>query len=162
LVARRRLPGREKGALGGCPPPRSPRPFPPGPPPRARGRPARRGPRARASAGVGRAGAPRPPRAAVDSAALRAGRARPAGGGASGGARRPGWAGGWLRGRLERGRKRLHERLARRGLTLSAALGLVQVARAARVAPGLPAAWAAAAAPEGAARLSARALALAN
>jgi RNA polymerase sigma factor (sigma-70 family) len=41
-----------------------------------------------------------------------------------------------VRGRLERGRKRLHERLGRRGLTLSAVLGAAEVAR---VAGGVPA-----------------------
>jgi RNA polymerase sigma factor (sigma-70 family) len=41
-----------------------------------------------------------------------------------------------LRGRLERGRKRLHERLRRRGLSLSAALGVAETARGAAV--GVP------------------------
>jgi RNA polymerase sigma factor (sigma-70 family) len=41
-----------------------------------------------------------------------------------------------IRGRLERGRKRLHERLLRRGLTLSAVLGAAEVVR---VAGGVPA-----------------------
>jgi RNA polymerase sigma factor (sigma-70 family) len=45
-------------------------------------------------------------------------------------ARRLGWTGGSLRGRLERGRRRLHERLARRGLTLAAALSAIAVSRA--------------------------------
>jgi RNA polymerase sigma factor (sigma-70 family) len=45
-------------------------------------------------------------------------------------ARRLGWAPGSVKGRLERGRRRLHERLARRGLTLSAVLGAAEVARA--------------------------------
>src|SRR5438270_592214 len=43
---------------------------------------------------------------------------------------RLGWTAGSVRGRLERGRKRLHASLARRGLTLSAALAAVQVTRA--------------------------------
>src|SRR5262249_61152537 len=34
-----------------------------------------------------------------------------------------------VRGRLERGRKRLHERLTRRGLTLAAALAVAEVSR---------------------------------
>jgi RNA polymerase sigma factor (sigma-70 family) len=38
---------------------------------------------------------------------------------------------GALRGRLDRGRKRLHDRLVRRGLTLAAALAVAEVARAA-------------------------------
>jgi phosphate transport system substrate-binding protein len=45
-------------------------------------------------------------------------------------ARRLGWTSGSVKGRLERGRKRLHARLARRGLTLSAALGATEVVRA--------------------------------
>jgi RNA polymerase sigma factor (sigma-70 family) len=64
-------------------------------------------------------------------------------------ARRLGWTPGSVKGRLERGRKRLHERLARRGLALSAALGAAEAARGA----GLPAALlltAARAAPQGA------------
>ena len=44
-------------------------------------------------------------------------------------ARRLGCTAGAVRGRLERGRKRLHERLARRGLTLAAALATAEVAR---------------------------------
>jgi RNA polymerase sigma factor (sigma-70 family) len=44
-------------------------------------------------------------------------------------ARRLGWTPGSVKGRLERGRKRLHDRLARRGLTLGAALGAVEVSR---------------------------------
>ncbi|HKB38286.1 MAG TPA: sigma-70 family RNA polymerase sigma factor [Gemmataceae bacterium] len=44
-------------------------------------------------------------------------------------ARRLGWTPGSVKGRLERGRKRLHARLARRGLTLTAALSAVEVAR---------------------------------
>jgi RNA polymerase sigma factor (sigma-70 family) len=46
-------------------------------------------------------------------------------------ARELGWTEGSVKGRLERGRKRLHERLARRGLALSAALALVEAARGA-------------------------------
>jgi RNA polymerase sigma factor (sigma-70 family) len=41
-------------------------------------------------------------------------------------ARRLGWAPGSLQGRLERGRKRLHQRLARRGLALGVALAAVE------------------------------------
>jgi RNA polymerase sigma factor (sigma-70 family) len=40
-----------------------------------------------------------------------------------------GWTVGSVKGRLERGRKRLHLRLARRGLTLSAALAAVELSR---------------------------------
>ena len=39
-----------------------------------------------------------------------------------------GWTAGSVRGRLERGRKRLHARLVRRGLTLAAAAGAVEAA----------------------------------
>jgi RNA polymerase sigma-70 factor (ECF subfamily) len=42
-----------------------------------------------------------------------------------------GWTPGSVKGRLERGRKQLHARLLRRGLTLPAALTAVEVARAA-------------------------------
>jgi RNA polymerase sigma factor (sigma-70 family) len=45
-------------------------------------------------------------------------------------ARRLGWTTGSVKGRLERGRKRLHDRLIRRGLTLSAALSAAEVSRA--------------------------------
>jgi RNA polymerase sigma factor (sigma-70 family) len=45
-------------------------------------------------------------------------------------ARRLGWTAGSVKGRLERGRKRLHDRLVRRGLTLSAALSAAEVSRA--------------------------------
>jgi hypothetical protein len=44
-------------------------------------------------------------------------------------ARRLGWTAGSVKGRLERGRARLHARLTRRGLTLSAALAAVEVSR---------------------------------
>jgi RNA polymerase sigma factor (sigma-70 family) len=44
-------------------------------------------------------------------------------------ARRLGWTPGSVKGRLERGRARLHERLVRRGLTLPAALAAVELAR---------------------------------
>lgn len=44
-------------------------------------------------------------------------------------ARQLGWTCGSVKGRLERGRKRLHERLARRGLVLSAALAAAEAAR---------------------------------
>jgi RNA polymerase sigma factor (sigma-70 family) len=44
-------------------------------------------------------------------------------------ARQLGWTPGSVRGRLERGRKRLHRRLAGRGLGLAAALALVEVSR---------------------------------
>jgi RNA polymerase sigma-70 factor (ECF subfamily) len=43
-------------------------------------------------------------------------------------ARRLGWTPGSVKGRLERGRARLHARLARRGLTLAAALAAAEVA----------------------------------
>ncbi len=46
-------------------------------------------------------------------------------------ARQLGWTPGSLKGRLERGRARLHARLARRGLTLTAALALVELSRGA-------------------------------
>ncbi len=46
-------------------------------------------------------------------------------------ARQLGWTPGSVKGRLERGRARLHDRLVRRGLTLSAALAAVEVSRAA-------------------------------
>jgi RNA polymerase sigma factor (sigma-70 family) len=48
-------------------------------------------------------------------------------------ARRLGWTAGSVKGRLERGRKQLHDRLARRGLSLSAALAAVLVSRAGTV-----------------------------
>jgi RNA polymerase sigma factor (sigma-70 family) len=41
-----------------------------------------------------------------------------------------GWSFGSVKGRLERGRARLHDRLIRRGLTLSAALAAVELSRA--------------------------------
>ena len=41
-----------------------------------------------------------------------------------------GWTAGSVKGRLERGRARLHERLVRRGLTLPAALAAVELSRA--------------------------------
>jgi RNA polymerase sigma factor (sigma-70 family) len=44
-------------------------------------------------------------------------------------AQRLGWTPGSVKGRLERGRKLLHERLAKRGLTLSAALPSAEVSR---------------------------------
>jgi RNA polymerase sigma factor (sigma-70 family) len=44
-------------------------------------------------------------------------------------AARLGWTCGSVKGRLERGRQRLHARLARRGLTLSAALAVAEVSR---------------------------------
>jgi RNA polymerase sigma factor (sigma-70 family) len=53
-------------------------------------------------------------------------------------ARRLGWTPGSVRGRLERGRARLHARLLRRGLSLSAVLGAAEVGRASAAA--LPAA----------------------
>src|SRR5262249_50401569 len=40
-----------------------------------------------------------------------------------------GWTPGWVKGRLERGRARLHARLARRGLTLAAALAAGEMVR---------------------------------
>ena len=45
-------------------------------------------------------------------------------------ARQLGWTPGSVKARLERGRERLHARLVRRGLTLSAALAAVEVSRA--------------------------------
>jgi RNA polymerase sigma factor (sigma-70 family) len=51
-------------------------------------------------------------------------------------ARRLGWTTGSVKGRLERGRARLHERLVRRGLTLAAALGAAEVSQVG--AAGLP------------------------
>jgi RNA polymerase sigma factor (sigma-70 family) len=45
-------------------------------------------------------------------------------------ARQLGWTAGSVKGRLERGRARLHGRLVRRGLTLSAALAAAEVSRA--------------------------------
>jgi RNA polymerase sigma factor (sigma-70 family) len=56
-------------------------------------------------------------------------------------ARQLGWTPGSLKGRLERGRARLHARLARRGFTLSAALAAVSVSRG--MAATVPAALAA-------------------
>jgi RNA polymerase sigma factor (sigma-70 family) len=44
-------------------------------------------------------------------------------------ARQLGWTAGQVKGRLERGRKRLHERLARRGLGLSPALAAAEAGR---------------------------------
>jgi RNA polymerase sigma factor (sigma-70 family) len=55
-------------------------------------------------------------------------------------ARRLGCTPGAVKGRLERGRKRLHERLAKRGLTLAAALAAVEVSREAAGAPAVLAA----------------------
>jgi RNA polymerase sigma factor (sigma-70 family) len=49
-------------------------------------------------------------------------------------ARRLGWTAGSVKGRLERGRARLHDRLLRRGLTLSAALAAAEVSRGAAAA----------------------------
>jgi RNA polymerase sigma factor (sigma-70 family) len=46
-------------------------------------------------------------------------------------ARRLGWTQGSVKGRLERGRARLHKRLARRGLTLSAAFAASEISRGA-------------------------------
>jgi RNA polymerase sigma factor (sigma-70 family) len=51
-------------------------------------------------------------------------------------ARQLGWTPGSVKGRLERGRKRLQRRLAGRGLGLAAALALVEVARATAAGPG--------------------------
>jgi RNA polymerase sigma factor (sigma-70 family) len=50
-------------------------------------------------------------------------------------ARRLGWTSGSLKGRLQRGRQRLHDRLAKRGLTLSAALALLGVSRTVAAVP---------------------------
>ena len=49
-------------------------------------------------------------------------------------ARQLGWTTGSVKGRLRRGRARLHERLMRRGLTLSAALAACELSRDAAVA----------------------------
>jgi RNA polymerase sigma factor (sigma-70 family) len=49
-------------------------------------------------------------------------------------ARRLGWMPGSLKGRLERGRKRLHARLARRGIVAAAACAALELCRAASVA----------------------------
>jgi RNA polymerase sigma factor (sigma-70 family) len=46
-------------------------------------------------------------------------------------ARQLGWTRGSVKGRLERGRARLHDRLVRRGLTLSAALAAAEISRGA-------------------------------
>jgi RNA polymerase sigma factor (sigma-70 family) len=51
-------------------------------------------------------------------------------------ARQLGWTPGSVKGRLERGRKRLQRRLTGRGLGLAAALALVEVARATAAGPG--------------------------
>jgi RNA polymerase sigma factor (sigma-70 family) len=51
-------------------------------------------------------------------------------------ARQLGWTPGSVKGRLERGRQRLHQRLAGRGLGLTTALALVEVARATAAGPG--------------------------
>jgi WD40 repeat protein len=56
-------------------------------------------------------------------------------------ARQLGWTPGSVKGRLERGRARLHARLARRGLALAAALAAVEVSRGTG-ATGVPAALA--------------------
>jgi RNA polymerase sigma factor (sigma-70 family) len=84
-------------------------------------------------------------------------------------AQRLGCTAGAVKGRLERGRRRLHERLAKRGLTLPAALAAVEVARAAAgVRPELATATARAAAalaagePGAACGLSAKACELAE
>jgi RNA polymerase sigma factor (sigma-70 family) len=55
---------------------------------------------------------------------------------------RLGWTRGSVKGRLERARARLHARLTRRGLTLMAVLGAVEMARAASDGGPLPAALA--------------------
>jgi RNA polymerase sigma factor (sigma-70 family) len=51
-------------------------------------------------------------------------------------ARQLGWTPGSVKGRLERGRKRLQRRLVGRGLGLAAALAVVEVARATAAGPG--------------------------
>src|SRR5262249_28884605 len=53
-------------------------------------------------------------------------------------ARRLGWTPGSVKGRLERGRKRLHARLARRGLTLAVVLGAAEGVRASGAAGPAP------------------------
>lgn len=50
-------------------------------------------------------------------------------------ARRLGWTAGEVKGQLERGRRRLRQRLARRGLTWSAALGAATLAQTAMAGP---------------------------
>jgi RNA polymerase sigma factor (sigma-70 family) len=50
-------------------------------------------------------------------------------------ARRLGWSSGSLKGRLQRGRQRLHDRLVKRGLALSAALALLGVSRTVAAVP---------------------------
>jgi RNA polymerase sigma factor (sigma-70 family) len=50
-------------------------------------------------------------------------------------ARQLGWTAGSVKGRLERGRKRLHRRLVGRGLGLAAALALVEISRATAAGP---------------------------
>jgi RNA polymerase sigma factor (sigma-70 family) len=84
-------------------------------------------------------------------------------------ARRLAWTPGSVKGRLERGRARLHARLTRRGLTLAAALAALEVSRAV-AAPAAATAQAAlafaagrgtgAGVPAGAARLALEALAV--
>jgi RNA polymerase sigma factor (sigma-70 family) len=69
-------------------------------------------------------------------------------------ARYLGWTPGSVKGRLERGRKRLHDRLVRRGLTLSAALTAAEVSRSA--ASAFTVAQLAAATVRGALRFAAR------
>jgi RNA polymerase sigma factor (sigma-70 family) len=51
-------------------------------------------------------------------------------------ARQLGWTPGSVKGRLERGRKLLHRRLAARGLGLTTALAFVEIARATAAGPG--------------------------
>jgi RNA polymerase sigma factor (sigma-70 family) len=53
------------------------------------------------------------------------------------GARQLGWSLGSVKGRLERGRARLHDRLVRRGLMLSAALAAVELSPSAGAAAGV-------------------------
>ncbi|HEV3255739.1 MAG TPA: sigma-70 family RNA polymerase sigma factor [Gemmataceae bacterium] len=85
-------------------------------------------------------------------------------------ARQLGWTPGSVRGRLERGRARLHDRLVRRGLTLSAALAAAEVSRGAAsaavvaglVAPTVRAAMAFAARQTAAGGVSVEAVALAG
>jgi RNA polymerase sigma factor (sigma-70 family) len=66
-------------------------------------------------------------------------------------ARQLGWTEGSVKGRLERGRERLQERLVKRGLTLSVALAAVEVSRGTSVVPATLAAATVRAALDGAA-----------
>ncbi len=77
-------------------------------------------------------------------------------------ARQLGWAPGSLKGRLERGRKRLHDRLARRGLCLAAGLALAEVGRVSAAGPAAALTAATVKAAAGAGDVPARVAALAE